>query len=541
MNNSSSGHTDIDMTRLVPHPPNSSNPSPVGSTTSVKRIASITSETGMMNQCDDADLSYSGCSSGSGAGSSFGVGNKTDIGEEHSQVIINDAMLNLEQQGSDDGSRQTTASTISGGIAIGIVSGAEETSIHSVTQMNGNHDSIVANASHGNLSQLSNTSTSITGLIPSPKKEIKDGFKSSGNAEMHEFMLQPEQASVTEVIPAENSGMQMQGSNAGASTSGGELQIQQVEQQHNQMQQTHYANQQPLSPNNAKSPQQQQHQQQPLANNSNGQYMQQNESENSGMQMQGSGAGTSGGQLQIQQVEQHQNQMQQTMSPNNAKSPQQQQQQPLENNSNGQYMQQTESENGRNTLENEIRHINAFEGIINSPRAKDEIVEKSPGGRYLRFSEKLGSGAYKDVYRAYDTSEGIEVAWNVVNMSGVSKMERQYIVNEVQLLEKLNHSNIISFHGSWVNREREQVIFVTEILSSGTLKQFINKVQIIRYKIAKRWAIQILKGLEYLHSQDPPIIHRDLKCDNIFINGTSGDLRIGDLGLSTVISKKSKV
>jgi WNK lysine deficient protein kinase len=181
-----------------------------------------------------------------------------------------------------------------------------------------------------------------------------------------------------------------------------------------------------------------------------------------------------------------------------------------------------------------------IDSILNSPKAKDDIVEKSPGGRYLRFSEKLGSGAYKEVYRAYDTSEGIEVAWNVVHLSGINKAERQYIVNEVRLLEKLNHSNIISFHGSWVNRQEEQVIFVTEILSSGTLKQFINKVKVIRYKIAKRWAIQILKGLSYLHSQDPPIIHRDLKCDNIFINGTSGDLRIGDLGLSTVMSNSSK-
>ena len=187
------------------------------------------------------------------------------------------------------------------------------------------------------------------------------------------------------------------------------------------------------------------------------------------------------------------------------------------------------------------KNVDNSDSILQSPQTKDEIVEKSPGGRYLRFSEKLGSGAYKDVYRAYDTSEGIEVAWNVVNLTGVPNTERQYIVNEVRLLEKLNHSNIISFHGSWVNRGLDQVIFVTEILSSGTLKSFINKVQVIRYKIAKRWAIQILKGLEYLHSNDPPIIHRDLKCDNIFINGTSGDLRIGDLGLSTVISNKSQV
>jgi hypothetical protein len=186
----------------------------------------------------------------------------------------------------------------------------------------------------------------------------------------------------------------------------------------------------------------------------------------------------------------------------------------------------------------------SMDAIISSPpvqQSNENIVERSPGGRYLRFQEKLGSGAYKDVYRAYDTIEGIEVAWNVVNLAGVPKAERARIVHEVRLLERLHHKNIISFHGSWVNREREQVIFVTEILSSGTLKSFINKVQVIRWKIAKRWAIQILKGLEYLHSQDPPIIHRDLKCDNIFINGTSGDLRIGDLGLSTVIDNKNKV
>ncbi|KAL3924792.1 MAG: hypothetical protein SGILL_000821 [Bacillariaceae sp.] len=172
--------------------------------------------------------------------------------------------------------------------------------------------------------------------------------------------------------------------------------------------------------------------------------------------------------------------------------------------------------------------------FLSSPHGNNQIVERSPGGRYVRFMEKLGSGASKDVYRAYDTEEGIEVAWNVVHLAGVPKNERNRIVNEVRLLERLHHQNIISFHGSWVNRERQQVNFVTEILSSGTLKSFINKVQVIRWKIAKRWAVQILKGLEYLHAQDPPVIHRDLKCENIFINGTSGDLRIGDLGLSTV-------
>ena len=172
--------------------------------------------------------------------------------------------------------------------------------------------------------------------------------------------------------------------------------------------------------------------------------------------------------------------------------------------------------------------------FLKSPQGRDAIVERSPMERYIRFQDKLGSGASKDVYRAWDSTEGIEVAWNVVSLSGIPFTETKRITNEVHLLERLHHPNIISFYGSWVNRERLEVIFVTEILSSGTLKSFIERVQVIRLKIAKKWAIQILKGLEYLHSQDPPVIHRDLKCDNIFINGARGDLRIGDLGLSTV-------
>lgn len=44
-------------------------------------------------------------------------------------------------------------------------------------------------------------------------------------------------------------------------------------------------------------------------------------------------------------------------------------------------------------------------------------------------------------------------------------------------------------------------------------------------------------GLNYLHSHNPPIIHRDLKCDNIFINGHQGEVKIGDLGLATLLTQ----
>ena len=49
----------------------------------------------------------------------------------------------------------------------------------------------------------------------------------------------------------------------------------------------------------------------------------------------------------------------------------------------------------------------------------------------------------------------------------------------------------------------------------------------------KNWSRQILKGLAHMHhALQPPVIHRDVKLDNIFINGNSGDVKIGDLGLA---------
>lgn len=60
----------------------------------------------------------------------------------------------------------------------------------------------------------------------------------------------------------------------------------------------------------------------------------------------------------------------------------------------------------------------------------------------------------------------------------------------------------------------------------------------IRFKVLKKWCLDILKGLEYLHTQKPhPIVHRDLKCDNLFINSHKGTIMIGDLGFAGIVDQ----
>jgi len=69
------------------------------------------------------------------------------------------------------------------------------------------------------------------------------------------------------------------------------------------------------------------------------------------------------------------------------------------------------------------------------------------------------------------------------------------------------------------------------------VSRYIKRFKKINLKVLKNWCRQILKGLLFLHSRTPPVIHRDLKCDNIFITGTTGSVKIGDLGLATLKNK----
>ena len=140
-----------------------------------------------------------------------------------------------------------------------------------------------------------------------------------------------------------------------------------------------------------------------------------------------------------------------------------------------------------------------------------------------QYREKIGEGAFKQVYRAYDTSEGIEVAWNVVKIRTLGQNMKKRVVNEMKILEQLHHRNIISFYGSWLNKQSECVVFITEMITSGDLKEWIENKP-VKKRVLKRWCRQILSALCYLHKHDPPIIHRDAVTTDKLFGELAGDL-----------------
>ncbi|EHA8587255.1 putative serine/threonine-protein kinase WNK11 [Cocos nucifera] len=169
----------------------------------------------------------------------------------------------------------------------------------------------------------------------------------------------------------------------------------------------------------------------------------------------------------------------------------------------------------------------------------EPFVEVDPTGRYGRYEDLLGCGAVKKVYRAFDQEEGIEVAWNQVSLRRFSEnrpmMDRLFA--EVRLLRELRHDNIIALYRVWTDAEKSTLNFITEVCTSGDLREYRKRHRHVSLKALKKWSRQILVGLDYLHNHDPCIIHRDLNCSNIFINGNVGQVKIGDLGLAAIVGK----
>ncbi|XP_077181685.1 serine/threonine-protein kinase WNK2 isoform X4 [Paroedura picta] len=165
-----------------------------------------------------------------------------------------------------------------------------------------------------------------------------------------------------------------------------------------------------------------------------------------------------------------------------------------------------------------------------------KAVATSPDGRFLKFDIELGRGSFKTVYKGLDTETWVEVAWCELQDRKLTKAERQRFKEEAEMLKGLQHPNIVRFYDFWESclKGKKCIVLVTELMTSGTLKTYLKRFKVMKPKVLRSWCRQILKGLLFLHTRTPPIIHRDLKCDNIFITGPTGSVKIGDLGLATL-------
>ncbi|CAG0905621.1 unnamed protein product, partial [Cyprideis torosa] len=160
----------------------------------------------------------------------------------------------------------------------------------------------------------------------------------------------------------------------------------------------------------------------------------------------------------------------------------------------------------------------------------EEILEESPCGRYSKRREEVQQRdvpGIDNAYLAMDTEDGVEVVWNEVQFSERKDLKSEKIERVFDSLIELEHPNIVKFHKYWLDtmNQAKRMIFITEYMSSGSLKQFLKRtkrnVKHLPIQTWKRWCIQVLSALSYLHSCGPPIIHGNLTSPEYATGGVS--------------------
>lgn len=108
------------------------------------------------------------------------------------------------------------------------------------------------------------------------------------------------------------------------------------------------------------------------------------------------------------------------------------------------------------------------------------------------------------------------------------------VKNEIDILKLMDHSNVIQYYDSYLKDGTFHIVM--ECAVSGNLHEYIshNAPIYLPREFVMSVFCQILNGLNYIHAKK--VIHRDLKCENIFLTGVHEDVvKIGDFGISKVL------
>jgi WNK lysine deficient protein kinase len=156
----------------------------------------------------------------------------------------------------------------------------------------------------------------------------------------------------------------------------------------------------------------------------------------------------------------------------------------------------------------------------------EDTVESDPTGRFHRYPQRVGRGRAKQVWKAFDALQGIDVAWSKVPLVGGDVENRRTRCRPVLLLDE-EHPNFIRHYKTWIDEGDATLNVVTELFTSGDLRHYRMSHQNLNVKAIKRMARQILLGLSFMHGLGQPIVHTQLSCDHVYINGHSGEVKIG--------------
>uniref|UniRef100_V5ET33 Protein kinase n=2 Tax=Kalmanozyma brasiliensis (strain GHG001) TaxID=1365824 RepID=V5ET33_KALBG len=161
------------------------------------------------------------------------------------------------------------------------------------------------------------------------------------------------------------------------------------------------------------------------------------------------------------------------------------------------------------------------------------LTDKEIAPSKLEKLEKIGSGGFKDVYVGKYRISKTRV--NKVAIADIRDQLTEMDIKELSLLRDLRHENIVRFIGVSIPEDPRHVpcMIVSELCSNGDLFDYIRNTTAPSDAEVFRILLETARGLEYLHTRTPAIIHRDCKSTNVLITRRK-TAKINDFGLARV-------
>ena len=148
-----------------------------------------------------------------------------------------------------------------------------------------------------------------------------------------------------------------------------------------------------------------------------------------------------------------------------------------------------------------------------------------------------------DIYKSYllrsSTSDN-EYVYKSVNVIALKEKERDRLLNEINVLKKINHQNVIEIKNSQYSKNKKFLYIITEYAEDGTLQEKYEeqkkKNQYFKETDLLDWFIQILLALKCIHEKK--ILHRDIRLSNIFL--IKDMAKLGNFGVAKSLSPTIK-
>jgi len=159
------------------------------------------------------------------------------------------------------------------------------------------------------------------------------------------------------------------------------------------------------------------------------------------------------------------------------------------------------------------------------------------GRHSVRILRRIGEGAYSQVFEVMDASTRQHYALKIMLCQSPALLERARL--EIEVLSSCSHPNIIplldySQSTSTTPSASPQIMFLFPLYKRGTVRAVLDEMDANKERWSERHVLKLFlslcHGLSVLHSKNPPLAHRDLKCLNILLSHDGEEVVLMDLG-----------